>query len=139
MSAGVTGITTVFTTTIPQTLMRLRGRIGAIIDGPTAGDAVCLPCGMIVGTEEQVATGITGFPNPGDDLDAEWVWHGFLVLLAGGTADDQAGGTDRLEIDSKAMRKMKQSQSLVFILTNEALSGTAAVDVALGVRGLTGS
>jgi len=64
------------------TLMRTRGLIACSMDGPTDGNKAILGVGLIVGTEEQLATGATAFPNPVSDIDAEWIWHANIPLLA---------------------------------------------------------
>ncbi len=89
---------------------------------------------MIVGTEEQVATGVTGFPSPVNDMDAEWVWHGFLLLMAMAAVEDQTAQVDVLEIDSKAMRRVKQTQSMVMVVQNGTVQGAGVIDVAFGSR-----
>ncbi len=121
-----------------STLMRSRGSVIGSVDGAVDNDKACVAVGLIVVTEEQLAAGAASVPSPHDDLDAEWIWHGFLLLQAQGTSTDQPGLTSRLEIDSKAMRRMKQTQSIVFAADNTPLAGTPAVDVTFGVRHLVG-
>ncbi len=138
LTSGNVGIVTINTPNIASTLTRSRGAVVGSIDGATDNDKTHITCGLIVGTPEQVAVGVTAFPDPFTDMDAEWVWHGFLLLMAQGTSTDQPGLTDRLVIDSKAMRRMKQLQSVVFIARATALAGTPVTDVMVGVRQLFG-
>ena len=134
LSAGTTALAQVNNPQTASTLMRSRGEVQASIDGPVDGDAVVASVGLIVVTEEQLAVGVTAVPNPADDLDAEWIWHGFILLQAqAGTAVGaslnvgQVAG--RLSVDSKAMRRMKQGQSVVFVGDNNALAGSPAIDI----------
>ena len=123
-----------------STLLRTRGEVVASIDGPTDGDKTCVGMGLIVVTEEQTTVGVSAVPNPLSDLDAEWIWHGFLLLMAQGATEDSNVVTNavRLTVDSKAMRKIKQTQDIVLItgLANQA--GTPAVDIMFGIRQLFG-
>ena len=43
---------------------------------------------------------------------------------------------DWLEVDSKAMRRLKQTQIVVLVINNAAEAGGGAVDVVFGLRGL---
>ena len=143
VTAGSLASSTVVSLADTQTLLRTRGEILGQIDGPVDGDATIVGCGLIVVTEEQVAVGTTSMPDPIQDLDAEWLWHGFLVLAA--QAGTGVGGSlnvnsavARLSVDSKAMRRMKQSQSVALVLRNSVLSGTPTVDVNAAFRVLFG-
>ena len=109
----------------------------ASIDGPTDGDQAVIAVGLIVVTEEQLATGVGAISDSAADLDAEWLWHGFLLLQAQ-AANLEHGVVDRLTIDSKAMRRFKQTQSLAFVVSATSLSGTPATDVIIAVRQLFG-
>jgi len=139
--AAAGNVTQVITT--PQassTVMRLRGELVASIDGPVDNDKVAINCGIIVVTEEQVAGGASTMPSPAGDLDAEWIWHGFLLLLSQAVvATAQLTQAARLTIDSKAMRRIKQTQSVILIVENTSLAGTPATDVMGGVRALFGA
>ena len=77
-------------------------------------------------TEEQLAVGATAIPNPGADFDADWMWHGGISLIDEGAFPDFVGG--RLTIDSKAMRKIKQSMSVALVVANSSSVGTPAID-----------
>ena len=142
LGANTTGVNVMATAGVSGTFMRSRGEILASIDSPVLNDGGIMAFGLIKVTEEQVAVGATAMPNPNDDLDADWMWHGFIPLqavtevTAGGMAQEAVG---RLTIDSKAMRKVKQTEAIVLISDWDTLSGTPAVDVAAGVRLLFGA
>ena len=134
-------IDAVNTPSVASTLMRSRGEVLASIDGPTDGDSCVAIFGLIVGTEEQVSIGATAFPDPANDMDAEWIWYGSILLFAQagtglGASLNALSVVGRLTIDSKAMRRMKQTQSVVMVTRNLTLAGTPAVDVNFAIRQL---
>ena len=124
-AAGIS-VTAVLTSAVSGTIMRSRGELLAVLDGPTAGDQAVVFAGLIVVTEEQLAVGATAIPNPGADFDADWMWHGGISLIDEGAFPDFVGG--RLTIDSKAMRKIKQSMSVALVVANSSSVGTPAID-----------
>ena len=121
------------------TLMRTRGNLVTGIDGSVSDDKVIVGMGIIKATEEQLAVGVTALPSPVLDLDAEWLWHSFGCLQAQGTDQGAPGTTQRFEIDSKAMRRMKANEGLALVVFNEAIAGSAAIDTTVGLRFLLGS
>ena len=135
-AGGVSQI--VLSDTASGTIMRARGRIKAAIDTGTVNDICVVGLGLIVVTPEQLAVGTSAIPNSNDDLDADWLWHGFVPLSAVATA---TGNEDfaMIEVDSKAMRRMKQGMSVALRMDNAALAGTPAVDVTFGIRMLFGT
>jgi len=139
LANAATSAITVVTVTSPLTLYRTRGEIVASIDGPTNNDKVGLSMGIIVATEEQVATGAGAMPDPAVDLAAEWLWHGFILLQSQAITTTSAGQQyDRRSVDSKAMRRMKPTQSLVFIVRATPLANTPATDLTIAFRTLFG-
>ncbi len=124
-----------------STLMRTRGEILLVLDGPGDGDTMSVGCGLIIGTDDNVAAGATAFPSPVTDLDAQWLWHGFILLRAQSASQSEAGGgqTGRLTIDSKAMRKVRQNDQVVLAVQGVVLAGSPTADGAAAVRGLFGS
>jgi len=138
-ASGAAFVQLVVTTTTPATLYRSRGEIIGSIDGPADGNKLGLSFGLIVATEEQVAVGATALPNPAVDLDAEWIWHGFILLLSQAiVSTDYRLHSGKLQVDSKAMRRMKQGQSVVLVGQNTAVSGTPASDTVVAFRLLFG-
>ena len=142
VTSGSLNAITVITVTQPGIIMRLRGSIVASLDSPTENEKTAVAMGIIRTTEEQIAVGVTAIPNPGLDLDADWIWHSFLPLQAVLDVTTGVGSTEqsgRLIVDSKAMRKMRQSESLTYVVDNAAVSGTPEIDVTFGIRALFGS
>ena len=137
MPGNTTQVIEIAIANVAATLYRTRGEIVASIDGPVADDKTLVTFGIIVATEEDLVVGATALPNPKDDMDAEWLWHGFVPLLAQG-AGDEVSAAGRLTVDSKAMRCMKQTQSVVLVTDVETLAGTPAIDFVAGFRVLFG-
>ncbi len=140
INSDATTAFTIVTMGFAGTLMRCRGRIRASLNGPVDGDKTVVACGLIIVTEEQLASGPSAMPDPATDLDAEWIWYGSLLLMCQEIVDTASGQVvDTLEIDTKAMRKFKSSQSIVLIERNVDVSGVAIVDTLTGLRTLFAS
>ena len=126
--------------TAGATIVRCRGEILCGLDVGAAGDGAVVGHGLMVMDDDQLAVGLTGMPDPEADLDADWIWHGFSPLRSeSGTQGQDHGDQHRLTIDSKAMRRIKQNDNLVYVIGVSILSGTPTVDVTLGVRMLIAS
>ncbi len=126
---------------VPATLMRSRGNWIAVIDGPTDQDIKCVGAGLIVVSDEAFAAGVAAVPSPVDDLNAPWLWHDFVTLMAKSATQEASlgSGVYRGVIDSKAMRKVHPNETLVFVVDGTNLSGTPNVDVSAAVRVLVGT
>ena len=138
LASNVPGIIAMVANNNPGTVMRSRGQVLGSIDGAVDGDAVSVAVGLIIADDDAVAAGVASIPSPASDMEAEWLWHGFLLLKAQGTSTDQPGLTARLEIDSKAMRRVKSNTQCVFAAAPVSLAGTPAVDILVGLRSLQG-
>ena len=110
---------------IDATVLRTRGDllIAAIPDASTDSDVVGL--GMAIVTDNARAAGGTSLPGPINDESSDvWFWHRYVPLDAVSlTAGDPTAITlnVRVEIDSKAMRKLVADQDAV--LMAELVSG----------------
>ena len=118
------------------TLIRTRGIIQVILTAAGAAEGFNGAFGICVVSNDAFAVGITAIPNPVDDMDWDgWLYHQFWSLMA--PAAFQATGTGPfvkdLVIDSKAMRKVGQNDTIV--LVGQFLEiGTAALSVTAGSR-----
>jgi len=140
IAANGTTLTSIVVVGSAGTIMRSRGELVASIDGPVDNDKTLVAFGLIKVTEEQVVVGFTSVPNPNDDPDAAWLWHGFIPLGSQAIVNQAAGyEVGRLTVDSKAMRKMKQTEAIALVIDNLALAGTPAIDVVGGFRILIGT
>ena len=73
--------------------------------------------GLIIVSSDAQAAGATASPGPGSDREQAWIWTGQLFVSSGDEAAvvDQRLSTS-IAIDSKAQRKMKQGDTLVFMV-----------------------
>ena len=128
----------------PGTVMRLRGRVCAGMDGGGADESIGVMVGVGVFDVDQIVAGAAPeFTTDGSNDEFNWIWVGMLWLWSGnaGAAEDGSGQFDRLEIDSKAMRKVKPNEQIAIVLEAPAplaTDQTGTVDVTAFVRILTG-
>ena len=124
----------------PFTVMRTRGNVVLTMDTGAAGDAMAVGLGIIILKDSVVTAGAASMPGPSNVLDAEWVWHQWVPLLSqtGTQSDDVGGQVARVEIDSKAMRKVKSNEQIVFVADAIIHAGTPTVDLVVGGRILVG-
>ena len=119
----------------PSTILRIRGNIlvKGTPDAVTDDDVVGL--GMIVVSEASQSAGGASVPGPIDAPNSPWIWHTYVPLAAGQAALDGSdiGSMDRVEVDSKSMRKIGINERLCLI--GELSTGLyGAVSVTGGVR-----
>ncbi len=130
-----------FDLTGPGTVMRLRGRFYAQLDIGGVDERAVIAVGVIKVSDEALAAGVASIPSPDTDGDAEWIWHGYLIVSAGAEAAVVTDAMfDRVEVDSKAMRRFKASDSLAVVAEvcdSSDQAGTA--DLMYGLRLLLGS
>jgi ABC-type antimicrobial peptide transport system ATPase subunit len=93
---------------------------------------------MVVDSKQR-AVGVTSMPLPLSSNSEDFLWFGsqFMTVSSVGTATPHhtSYGMDRLEVDSKAMRKITLNQSLVLVSEIAQLDGTAGdVDFAINLR-----
>ncbi len=126
--------------TTPLTFMRLRGRIMATLDATAVNERAVIAVGIILADDQAVAAGVVSLPGPDSQGEDFWIWHGYLMVDSGSEASvNQNFLSDRLEIDSKAMRKARSNDTLVLIA--EVCSSTdqgGVVDLQYGLRALVG-
>ncbi len=105
----------------PQTLIRARGKIGLSLNPSAVGESLMLLCGLM-----QIAgDGFLGNDAPelftNSDDEASWIWQGALYVHSG---DEAAVNENRLhaaiDVDTKAMRKLKPGQTIAFVFQTPA-------------------
>ncbi len=124
------------------TLRRIRGEVQAMFTTAAAANSMkVLAVGLIMASSDAVVAGATAIPSPATDLKAPWVWHGFLLLARTATTEGQDSfmTSARLSIDSKAMRRVKPNEDLVFVMDPVDLVGTEGAQLQLAVRALIAS
>jgi len=91
----------------PVDNMRSIGRVGFIAADPTV-----------------IAAGSASMPGPTTDADQEWLWNrGWsLSYEIGAAGTQQDGGFLHLHDDVRGMRKLKQRDTLAFVIETQAIS-----------------
>ena len=120
---------------IDSTLIRVRGEM--MLLGPTAVATpdVIWAAAITLGTPDQVAIGISAFPDVEQD-DGDWLWFSAGYLVSNRTS---AGAEDDwdpryISIDNKVMRKLKEREKRsVFLFKNSPSSG-GSVRVGIAAR-----
>ena len=121
----------------PGTIVRIRGTIHLELAAETAADTL-QSYGVGVGLFDDRALAVSssagvGLPEPiGDADDEKWMWihYGFLGLGPGYAATAESDGTGRrgtidIEVDTKAMRKWDENQTLVWLVQSQVIDGAA--------------
>ncbi len=140
LSAGsVAG--TLFTTTDPSTMYRLRGTLFCGVDGVASpGRMVRVTAGIIV---VPAGTGSTVTVTPFANSSADWIWYTTFIVGYEEFVTDVTFDTNlvsyREVIDNKAMRRLKDEQELQCVVVNTTAGGAEEVNFSLGVRILVGS
>ena len=126
-----------------ETILRTRGRVMAHFDPASVNESVTVAVGLAVVSARAVAAGAASLPRPATEGAYPWLWHGWLMMDSFAVQILEASASpawvDRLEIDSKAMRKVKETEvvALVFEIC-DSLDGGGSVIIKAGVRALTG-
>ncbi len=101
-----------------NTLLRMRGDLLVTAVPNAVNDDDTLGLGAIIVSDEARAAGGVSIPGPISSGNASWIWHRYVGLhsATNSAASSMALGLwARVEIDSKAMRKMKPNDSLVLV------------------------
>ena len=127
----------------PGTITRIRGKIGATLDAGAVDEAVMLLAGLVVLNSDGFAAGAAPeLLTTGAD-EASWIWQGALYLSSGSEAavvDDSLSA--QIEIDTKAMRRVKPGLTLAMVFEVPAALArdqTGTVDVSWYIHCLDGS
>jgi len=131
-----TGSTLLFTSAVGhegETIVRVRGLFTAVLEVAGVGDGFFGAFGMAIVTTAAATAGVASIPTP----LTEGGWDGWLLHRYFDVARSvQAGGPGeytRLELDSKAMRKANEDESLVGVL-EIAENGVAQMSAQVRVR-----
>ena len=124
------------------TIVRTRGRLTMFLSGVgTANDGQRWAFGMCVVTQNAAGIGATAVPDPIADIG----WDGWFVYETGTlVSGDTTPLTDPgqiaqavIEIDSKAMRKLHLTDTVVGILGNAEIGASSTMVAALDTRMLS--
>ena len=128
---GVTSVPTADGTT----LVRLRGEmLIRLLTASSLDDGFFGAVGVGIFTDAALAVGVTAVQSPiTDEFWDGWLWHRYFTCISGGvvgtgaaTADNQQGSTGmalRVEVDSKAMRKIAVGTALAVVYESTEQGG----------------
>ncbi len=121
------------------TLVRIRGScLLNIISSAAVPSSTLVVMGIKLASSAAVAGAAVEVPFT--QIGSDWIWWKAipLVLLTGGSVaspnGDGLNSNTRVEIDSKAMRKVKLNELLVFVVENVVSESTTTVGVDGAVR-----
>jgi len=141
-SGGVAAVTAFPAQHLPETLLRTRGEwIANLSASIGSGVGAEVAVGMIQVPE---GTGTTVLWDPLTDGDAPWIWWDVLNLIYKEMVTDAVWSSNtsdgRRVIDSKAMRKLRNTE-LQIVVANSALAGLTGgvIDATGTMRVLSGS
>ncbi len=108
----------------PYTIVRTRGRLWVRSDQSTGTEAPFGALGMAVINDQAITIGITAIPKPVSDaeFDQWFVWEPWAASVRFGSSVGFSEEFLSYEIDSKAMRKVEEGESLVVVMENQAAS-----------------
>ena len=116
------------------TLMRTRGRIqvgltsvAAVLDGFQR-----VGFGMCVVSENAGIAGVGSVPTPITDIGWDgWFWHwlGPIIAVTATLTNGVGSSSQYIEIDSKAMRKMRATDRIILVGEFSGEVGTAVLSV----------
>ncbi len=124
----------------PFTIMRVRGELLFQLDAGAVNERILIAVGLIVISANQVSVGVTSMPHPFTDIEDTWLWHQYVTLSSLAEAAIQPDALfSRVMVDSKAMRKVKPTESLALVA--EVVAGSdqgGTFDMLGGFRVLVG-
>ena len=146
-SASITTNTTTsgngLTSSQTSTILRCRGYVQGMLDATKqVGDQMILTFGLGLISSDAFAVGATAFPDPDGDGSYPWLWWGQMTLRSELAAGAESWGTSaqRLEVDTKAMRRFNADKTLVWVVQSTSAAGAPATNINIGTtRVLIGS
>ncbi len=117
------------------TILRCRGYVQASMDATKqVDDHIRVIFGLGIVSTDAATLGATAMPDPGDEANFPWLWWGSLRLRSYVAAGAEAWGmtAQRLEVDTKAMRRVKPGQSLVWIAETASVTGAVVTNIDFG-------
>jgi len=112
--------------TEPITAVRCRGSIWVGSDQEASEEIWLGAVGMAVVTDQALAAGVGSVPTPITDKDSDsWIMHRYFsgkFLIASGVGIESQGYFE-FEFDSKAMRKIPEGSTLIWVVENAGTVG----------------
>ncbi len=119
---------------VPGTILRVRGVlfVSFLTSGLTADDQAAVVFGLGIFSNDAIAAGAGSLPDPSAEPEYPWMWYGEAQLhtIAANVAEN--GVSDRLVVDTKAMRKFKPGEGLVLVGQYVNITGLPNVVVTVG-------
>ena len=127
------------------TIIRTRGDLSGSLASAAAGaNGFACAFGIAVVTLTAFAIGATAVPNPLDEADWDgWLYHRFFGMLSSAPISNAASedvdavlpvvAAVRFEVDSKAMRKIDETEVVASIMATTEI-GTATMNVMFNSR-----
>jgi len=126
-----------FVSDTAETLVRLRGDviISLSATGAAARDVLLVAWGIIRSASGSSDVGVSPLTEGG----ANYLAFGVATLISQATANIgiTGGPMMRFDVDSKAMRKLRENESLYVIVETANINGAPLSDFAFALRGLT--
>ena len=129
-------LNTLIDTMTSPTVVRVRGEILIKAQG-TAADEVLVAAGIAIVSQRASSAGVIAVPRPASEADFSWLWHkfAFLEVLSGTNNLASVIGAVRVEIDSRAMRKvLSTEEELVLVVETRNIAGAASIKFAANIR-----
>jgi len=122
----------------PQTILRCRGEVSIQFDETAqAGDRAAITFGLGIVSSDAFAAGAGSVPDPGGEPEYPWLWWGSIEIEAIIAASAWTGGygwgpsAGRLEVDTKAMRKVKPGETLCWVAQTTLATGAPTMIIKL--------
>ncbi len=129
----------------PATILRVRGAIHTQFDESVqVGDRMRITAALGIISTDSFNSGSANVPDPAGEPEYPWLWWDSWVheatLTSGVPGSTWGPGAPRAVVDTKAMRRMKPSQSLVTIVETSEAIGAPTVQIHIGqMRTLIGT
>ena len=124
-----------------QTLYRTRGLIGVTLDAGGAAEVALVQFAIAVVSDPAAAAGIGSVPTPVTEPGFPFLWRGEAYVTSGAEVaviPDHLSTT--ILIDSKAMRKLKDTDSIILVAEVAAsVSQSGTIDFSYSINILTGA
>ena len=116
-----------------QTVTRIRGRIGATLDAGAVHELGLLLLGITIVSMDAFTGGIVPEIFTLGVDEGSWIWQGSIFLSSGSEAAIQPDAlSGSVDIDTKAMRRVKATETLVIVAEAPAalwIDQTGVIDV----------
>ncbi len=126
--------------TVRQTVVRHRGHALCHMIAGAASDSMLVGLGLVIISADAFAAGAASLPSPLEDAAYPFFWHQLFVLGPAQAAETVAYSMlteQRVEIDSKAQRKLQPGQTIAFIWDGFILAGSPTFDGFAAIRTLS--